>query len=179
MSSITIAADQMRLEAETSDDVGFEVIDIVRRNKRASTSNGFQIDVESTNLTFTESIDSDTAQDVFDYLTEHQQNADGTNGEVEKLVKKLTKRQRAFVSLLADGEGPVLSTPLRKQVKEEYDIELNARGLGGSIQGLHTKSKDILGERLTDARWIDEEHEYEYWIKDQYLDKVREILSDT
>lgn len=179
MPGIIIEGDQLRLEADASDDVGFEVLDIVRRNEQATTPNDFQIDIESSNLSFTESIDSSVAQDVFDYLTEHQRDSSVGEGQVEKLVGKLTPKQRAFVSILADERVPIRSTPLREKVNEKYDIDMNARGLGGSIQGLHTKSKDILGERLTDATWIDEEYEYEYWIKDQYLEQVREALPDT
>lgn len=176
MTNLTIRGDLLKLEVEVSDDVGFQVIDIARRDGESTESNGFQIDVESTNLSFNESIDAGTAQDVFEYVTDHHRNASETTGDLETLVNKLTKRQRAFVSVLAEHGGRVLSTPLRGRVKEVYGIEMKARGLGGSIQGLHTKSNDLLGERLTDAHWVDDEYEYEYWIQEQYLEPLRELL---
>lgn len=176
MASIDVTGNQLELEAEVPDDAAFDVVDVVRRNRDEGATNGYQIEVESSNLSFNEAIDAGTAQAVFEHVTDSGWTDDGTVDNLEKLVDRLTKKQLAFVSVLADDGGRVASTPLRKRMDDDFGISLNPRGLGGSIQGLHTKSSDLLGERLTDATWLEEEGEYEYWVQEPYLDALGKAL---
>lgn len=172
-----VTGNQMKLEAETSDDVGFDIIDIVRRNESNNSDGDYEIEIEGSNLSFNDNISSETAQVVFEYVTESDQAAPlSEENDFENFIDNLTSKQLAFVTILADDGEKISSTLLREKMGDKFDITINPRGLGGSIQGLHSKAKDALGERLTSATWLEEAGEYEYWIQDEYLDQVQAVL---
>jgi hypothetical protein len=92
------------------------------------------------------------------------EDADGSNVDAEALpddfFRRLSSKQRAMLTVLAESKDPVTSTELRQRMDEEYDVETSGgRALAGILAGFTRKyGADF---ELVSIDWGDGEGHYQ------------------
>lgn len=168
MGTVELVSDRVRVEADIEDEAGYDVIDAARPGD----GDRFLVDVDTDELSFQRRVGTKTARNVFEQVT-----MEDDSEQFEAFVDELTPIQTAFIRVILAVDEPVASTPLRERMREEFDIDVSPRALGGSIQGVHSKAKNRFGERVQTANWLDDAQEYEYYVKEEYVEPLRAAMS--
>lgn len=167
MGTVKLTSDRVQVDADIEETAGYDVIDAAR----PADGDRFLLEVETVDLSFQRRIDAETARNVFDRVTTAE-----SSGAVAAFVEELTEIQTAFFRVLLAADSPVASTALRERMRDRFDVDVSPRALGGSIKGSHAKAKNLFGERVQTTNWLEDTQEYEYYVKEEYVQPLRAEL---
>lgn len=90
----------------------------------------------------------------------------------------LTDNQKAILKVLADADGePLRGVDVRRQLRENYNIELTKNAMNGVIRRTSRYPR-----HMVDISWLDRSERKDnirhvtHRLKQEYIDKVREQL---